>query len=63
MKNEMKSGYSGFTLLHEEIVEDTITIQDAQDIWALFQMTPYYWRTPKQQAEALKQCKAMTDSR
>ncbi len=59
-ENEIETGYSGFTLLHEEIVEDTITIQDAQDIWALFQMTPYYWRTPKQQAEALKQCKELT---
>lgn len=59
-ENELETGYPGFTLVHEELLEDTITIVDIQDIWALFQMTPYYWRTPKQQAEKLKEITKLT---
>ena len=52
--NEIKTGYEGYELVSDEILHNSIDITDSEDIWALFQMTPYYWRTPKKQAEKLK---------
>ena len=34
-------------------MDDTITLESQTDIHALFQMTPYYWKTPKEGAERL----------
>lgn len=52
-ENTIETGYEGFTLCHEEQLDYDITLQDAHDIKALFQMTPYYWRTPKESVQHL----------
>lgn len=44
----------GFTLYERKEVKDILHINDAQYIWALFQMTPYYWKTSKQGSDQLK---------
>ena len=41
-------------------VEDTITLPCQADIHALFQMTPYYWKTPKAGAERLAALESLT---
>lgn len=52
-ENEIETGYDGFELITEELLEDEILLQDQADIKALFQMTPYYWRTPKESVDKL----------
>ena len=34
-------------------MDQRITLESQSDIHALFQMTPYYWKTPKAGAERL----------
>ena len=52
--NEVKeTPYDGFRYVEIRHVEDVITLQGQEDIHALFQMTPYYWKTPKAGAERL----------
>ena len=41
-------------------MEDTITLASQADIHALFQMTPYYWKTPKSGAERLAALDTLT---
>lgn len=50
---EQETPYPGF--LYREIlsVEDFITLENPKGIHALFQMTPYYWKTPKSGADRL----------
>lgn len=43
-----------FQLVNEKVLSYMIDLKDAQDIWALFQMTPYYWKSPKEGSERLK---------
>lgn len=52
--------YDGFR--YEEIrpVEATLALPDSQAIHDLFQMTPYYWKTPKAGAERLAQLDHLT---
>lgn len=45
--------YPGFTLLHEELLDYEKEILGQIDIKALFQMTPYYYRSPKQSSQDL----------
>ena len=52
-ENEIATGYEGFELISEELLENQVHIQNKEDIRALFQMTPYYWRTPKESSERL----------
>lgn len=52
-ENETEIGYEGFELISEELLDYEVEIQNAFDIKALFQMTPYYWRTPKKSTERL----------
>lgn len=40
--------YPGFSTLGEVKVENTLTISDHEDLMALFRMTPYCWKTPKE---------------
>lgn len=54
-ENKIEVGHEGYKLVKEKYIEDTITINNKEDIWALFQMTPYYWRTPKSKSEQLHQ--------
>lgn len=51
---EERTEYEGFS--YEEIrrVRDQIHLESQQTIFDLFQMTPYYWKTPKAGVERLK---------
>ena len=45
--NEVKQvPYEGFDSVEVQHVEEVIHIPCREDIWALFQMTPYFWNTP-----------------
>ena len=50
---EKETPYEGFTYESIVPVDAHITLQSQSDIHALFQMTPYYWKTPKSGAERL----------
>lgn len=50
---EKETPYEGFVYQAIVPVEETITLPCQADIHALFQMTPYYWKTPKAGAERL----------
>ena len=41
-------------------MEDTITLPSQEDIHNLFQMTPYYWKTPREGAERLAKLTQLT---
>ena len=59
--NEVKlTPYEGFRYLEVAEVRDTITVRGQEHIHALFQMTPYYWKTPKAGAERLAQLTELT---
>ena len=52
--NEVKeTPYDGFRYVTIRHVEETIHLENQQDIHALFQMTPYYWKTPQAGAQRL----------
>lgn len=52
--NEVKeTPYEGFSYVTVRHVADRIHLSSQEDIRALFQMTPYYWKTPKAGAERL----------
>ena len=57
---ERETPYPGF--VYEEIVpvEDEITLETPADIQNLFQMTPYYWKTPKEGAARLSKLERLT---
>lgn len=48
-----------FEKIDEHMVSYTIDVLDSQDIWALFQMTPYYWKTSKEGSNRLKVCDSL----
>lgn len=50
---EKESPYDGFTYEQIVPVDYTIHLPTQADIHALFQMTPYYWKTPKEGAARL----------
>ena len=59
--NEVKeTPYDGFRYIEIRHVENVITLQGQEDIHALFQMTPYYWKTPKAGCERLAQLQTLT---
>lgn len=47
LNEEKLTPYEGFRYLKVQSVRDTIHVVGQEDIHALFQMTPYYWNTPK----------------
>lgn len=54
--NEVKeTPYDGFRYVEIRHVESMIHLDNQEDIHALFQMTPYYWKTPKSGTERLAQ--------
>lgn len=57
---EKETPYEGFA--YEDIVpvDGVITLASQADIHALFQMTPYYWKTPKSGAERLAALDTLT---
>ena len=57
---EKETPYQGFAYDAIVPVEDTITLASQADIHALFQMTPYYWKTPKAGAERLAALDTLT---
>jgi len=58
--NEVKeTPYDGFRYVKIRHVESVIHLTCQEDIHALFQMTPYYWKTPKAGAERLAQRDAL----
>lgn len=59
--NEVKlTPYEGFRYLQVAEVRDTVTVRGQDHIHALFQMTPYYWKTPKSGAERLARLDTLT---
>ena len=54
--NEVKeTPYDGFRYVDIHHVESAIRLTSQEDIHALFQMTPYYWKTPRSGTERLAQ--------
>ena len=59
--NEEKAiPYPGFTYGSVTCVDFSITLPSQEDIHNLFQMTPYYWKTPREGAARLAQCTSLT---
>ena len=60
LNEEKETPYPGFA--YEEIVpvDEEITLTCREDIRNLFQMTPYYWKTPKEGAERLNTLDTLT---
>ena len=56
---EQETPYEGFAYREIAAVDDTITLASQADIHALFQMTPYYWKTPRAGAERLAALEAL----
>lgn len=55
-ENEQKdTEYPGFTFVKRQTVEGEITLNDPGMIQNLFSMTPYYWKTPVEGCERLRQ--------
>ena len=52
--------YEGFRYVDIRHVETAITLENQADIHALFQMTPYYWKTPKAGADRLAALDSLT---
>lgn len=50
---EKETPYEGFRYREIVPVDGTIALQDREDIWDLFRMTPYFWKTPRAGAERL----------
>ena len=60
-ENEEKvEQYPGFSLVKTEETENTFTLRRSEDIAALFHMTPYAWKTPKDGAQRLAALSELT---
>ena len=57
---EKETPYEGFSYEGIVPVDASITLQSQSDIHALFQMTPYYWKTPKEGSERLAKLDTLT---
>ena len=57
---EKETPYEGFRYEAIVPVEDAVTLPCQADIRALFQMTPYYWKTPRSGAERLAALETLT---
>jgi len=57
---EKETPYDGFTYDSVIPVDAVIKLETQADIHALFQMTPYYWKTPKSGAERLAALNTLT---
>lgn len=51
---------AGFRLLEAVPVQYTVTLDSSDDIWNLFTMTPYYYKTGKTDQEKLRQLNHLT---
>ena len=52
--------YEGFRFLSRVPVQTRCTLVSQQEMQALFAMTPYYWKTPREGAQRLAQCSQLT---
>lgn len=60
-ENEEKAEeYPGFALEKVVPVETSFTLTDPQDIQALYHMTPYTWKTPREGAARLAEVESLT---
>ena len=60
-ENEEKiEEYPGFSLTDTAVVETSFTLREPSDILALFHMTPYAWKTPRDGAERLAALRELT---
>ena len=57
---EKREDYPGFQLTGVEPVETSFTLYDTESIQALFHMTPYTWKTPKNGARRLAEREELT---
>ena len=57
---EKETPYEGFQYEAVVPVESAVTLPCQADIHALFQMTPYYWKTPKTGAKRLADLESLT---
>ena len=57
---EKREDYPGFRLVGVEPVETSFTLRDRESIQALFHMTPYTWKTPKNGAARLAEREELT---
>ncbi len=57
---EKETPYEGFAYEAIVPVDATITLANQADIHALFQMTPYYWKTPKSGSDRLAALDTLT---
>lgn len=57
---EKEEEYPGFALEGITAVESRFTLTEREDILALFGMTPYAWKTPKEAVERLERTQALT---
>lgn len=57
---EKETPYPGFAYADIVPVEGSVTLGSQAEIRALFQMTPYYWKTPKAGAERLAALDSLT---
>lgn len=57
---EKETPYGGFRYCEIRSVRSTVTLTSQEDIHALFQMTPYYWNTPKAGTERLASLETLT---
>lgn len=57
---EKEETYPGFALEGVTAVENTFTLTDGEDIMALFGMTPYAWKTPREAVERLGRVETLT---
>lgn len=57
---EKQTPYPGFSYEAIVPVEGTITLPCREDLQNLFQMTPYYWKTPRAGAERLLSMDSLT---
>lgn len=59
-ENEEATPCESFTLFRQERVEQQIIVIGKDDIHSLFQMTPYYWKSPKETSEQLLAMEALS---
>lgn len=61
-ENEVQStAIDGFTLIYEENIVYSFSMQNNQIISDLFTMTPYYYRTPQRFSQRLENISSLTD--
>ena len=57
---EKEETYPGFSLERAVPVESVFTLTRKEDVMALFGMTPYAWKTPREAVERLAQAEELT---